>query len=352
MKRRLFFASVTVLLLANVADAGGRYQRTEDGGTLIWSDYPKSRYEATWSGERDANGYATGEGTLTWYRVERNFVLGSILPTGKHTVVARYSGKMTAGKLKGDVVSTGLDGKIFHAVFVDGSREGAWSAGPAPSPVQKRNERVSRAELVEAPAEAPVRTPDQAPKQDVHGSTRVETPTQAQDSLRSLTLPPSSLRMAIVGETSGSATTAQLAAPTLGTGADDTKTVAALDTQYQAAVKANDAGTMGRILADDFVLVTGQGNVSTKADLIKQAQERQRTYEHQDEEEGSQKVRVWGDTAVVTARLWLKGSEHGSAFDDRLWFSDTYVRTPAGWRYVFGQASLPLPKTGGGSPHF
>jgi hypothetical protein len=24
-------------------------------------------------------------------------------------------------------------------------------------------------------------------------------------------------------------------------------------------------------------------------------------------------------------------------------FSDTYVRTPSGWRYVFGQASLPLP---------
>ena len=26
------------------------------------------------------------------------------------------------------------------------------------------------------------------------------------------------------------------------------------------------------------------------------------------------------------------------------WFSDTYVRTPGGWRYVFGQLSLPMPK--------
>ena len=42
--------------------------------------------------------------------------------------------------------------------------------------------------------------------------------------------------------------------------ADDPKSiVAALDTQYQAAVKANDAATMDRILADDFVLVTGRG---------------------------------------------------------------------------------------------
>jgi hypothetical protein len=33
------------------------------------------------------------------------------------------------------------------------------------------------------------------------------------------------------------------------------------------------------------------------------------------------------------------------AVNYKLWFSDTYVRTPTGWRYVFGQASLPLPKT-------
>ena len=41
--------------------------------------------------------------------------------------------------------------------------------------------------------------------------------------------------------------------------AEDKAAVAALDTQYQAAVKANDAATMDRILADDFVLVTGRG---------------------------------------------------------------------------------------------
>ena len=63
------------------------------------------------------------------------------------------------------------------------------------------------------------------------------------------------------------------------------------------------------------------------------------------EEPGTQKVRVFGDTAVVTALLWNKGTRDGgkTAFDYKLWFSDTYVRTPAGWRYVFGQASIPLP---------
>ena len=126
--------------------------------------------------------------------------------------------------------------------------------------------------------------------------------------------------------------------------ADDKKIVAELDTQYQLAVKTNDAATMDRILADDFVLVTGQGKTFTKADLLAQARSGKIVYEHQEEEDTSQTVRVWGDTAVVTALLWLKGTDGGKPFDYKLWFSDTYVRTPTGWRYAFGQASLPLPK--------
>ena len=63
------------------------------------------------------------------------------------------------------------------------------------------------------------------------------------------------------------------------------------------------------------------------------------TYERQEEDAGSQKVRVWGDTAVVTALLWIKGTREGKSIDYKLWFSDTYVRTPQGWKYVFGQAS-------------
>jgi len=125
---------------------------------------------------------------------------------------------------------------------------------------------------------------------------------------------------------------------------EDAKPVAALDTKYQAAVKANDATTMDQILADDFILVTGRGHIYNKADLLEQARKKEVTYERQEEEPGSQTVRVWGDTAVVTALLWVKSVQGGKPADYKLWFSDTYVHTPNGWRYVFGQASLPLPK--------
>src|SRR6266478_9930874 len=105
---------------------------------------------------------------------------------------------------------------------------------------------------------------------------------------------------------------------------DDKKAVAALDTQYQAAVEKIDAATMDRILADDFILVTGNGKTFTKADLLKEARKGTVVYEHQSDTE--QTVRVWGDTAVVTAKLWEKGrTQGGKSFDKTLWFSDTYV---------------------------
>ena len=123
---------------------------------------------------------------------------------------------------------------------------------------------------------------------------------------------------------------------------DDQKTLAKLDADYQRAVEQNDLKTMARILADDFILVEGDGTVSTKADLLKDAAGGETKYEHQVDTDRT--VRVWGDTAVVTAKLWAKGLEDGKQVDYYMWFSDTYVRMAGGWSYVFGQASLALPK--------
>ena len=124
-------------------------------------------------------------------------------------------------------------------------------------------------------------------------------------------------------------------------GTNDAEMIKALDTRYQAAVERNDAAEMDRILADDFVLVTGRGKSYTKRDLLDAARNKDVIYEHQ--EDSNQTVHVWGDTAVITALLWSKGTYQGQPFDRKLWFSDTYVRTKDGWKYAFGQASLPLP---------
>lgn len=123
--------------------------------------------------------------------------------------------------------------------------------------------------------------------------------------------------------------------------------VARLDTEFQAAVKHNDAATMARILHPDMVLVLGDGRINTRAEQLQEAREKLIEYEIQDEDPGTQAVRVYGNTAVVTARLRIKGTSKGVTFERRLWFSDVYVRTPGGWRYFLGQASLHLPDSAG-----
>jgi ketosteroid isomerase-like protein len=134
------------------------------------------------------------------------------------------------------------------------------------------------------------------------------------------------------------ASIAVLAAPSA-----DRDTVARLDRIYQEAVKRNDAATMNQILHPKFLLVLGDGRRFARKDLLDDARQGRFTYELQDEEPNSQTVLVSGDTAVVTAKLLLKGTTGGTRFDQTLWFSDTYVRTDRGWKYLFGQASLPLP---------
>src|SRR6266581_3975368 len=383
MNIRSLFVCSALLLFASVAYGAGSYQRTRDGKTLVWNDSPKRGEEATWSGKRDKNGFAAGSGTLTWYKVEPTIVTGSNIPDARRyaVVINRYSGKMVRGKLKGAVTYVDANGKRLQATFVKGGKRPVnrpphaeqtptqqqtatpapertpAPATPTPTPApehspspaeQETPTAVPQRTATLAPEQTATRTSEQQARQPDAQSTIVPIPTPPDDSLRSLTAPPLALPKQSVAAASPTthipSTPPPLHSPTLGAGGVDAQTVAALDTVYQKAVKANDIAIMDRILADDFVLVTDRGASLTKADLIKEAREKRTIYEHQEEEEGTQKVRVWRDTAVVTALLRIKGTRDQNPFDYKVWSSETYVRTATGWRYVFGQASIPLPK--------
>jgi len=131
--------------------------------------------------------------------------------------------------------------------------------------------------------------------------------------------------------------------------ADVAAQVAALDIEYQAAVKRNDEAGMARILAEDFVLVSGGGLTFTREQLLAEARGKTITYEEQDVVPGTRTVRVFGEhTAVVTALLALKGVElkTGRVHHRKLWFSDVYIRTGAGWKYALGQVGRLVEKDG------
>ena len=218
MKARWVFIYGALLLSLTTGVYGdGSYQRTKDGKTFVWDNYPKPHEAATWSGDRDADAYATGSGTLTWYAVERKTVTGTNLPDFRYTVIGSFTGNMVRGKFNGPVGDLDPNGNKFHAKFVDGRRASDWAAGPVPEKKkqvaandQERDEGVRRAELVEPPApaeepplvqEAEVRgqkseTTDRSADQPVSEQTAKETRSPAaDDSLESLISVPSFLRM-------------------------------------------------------------------------------------------------------------------------------------------------------------
>ena len=112
-----------LLLFAHFVSAAGSYQRTKDGKTLVWNNYPLPGDEATWSGEHDAEGYATGPGTLTWSSVDWTLRPDSNTPPEKRPpVINRYTGNMVRGKFDGPVVNVTPSGKSVHLTFVEGRR--------------------------------------------------------------------------------------------------------------------------------------------------------------------------------------------------------------------------------------
>src|SRR5690349_23462058 len=73
------------MLLFASAGLAGQYQQTKDSKTIVWNDDHKPGDLVSWSGKRDADGYATGYGMLTWY-------------TPDDKVSSRVSGTMVHGK--------------------------------------------------------------------------------------------------------------------------------------------------------------------------------------------------------------------------------------------------------------
>jgi ketosteroid isomerase-like protein len=324
---RSVFVCSALLLFASVVYGAGSYQPTKDGKTLVWNESSKRGKEATWSGRRDKNGFATGFGTLTWYQVAPTTVTGSNIPDARRyaVVISRCSGKMVEGKFEGAVTYVDANGKRLQAGLVNGvkkvvnqpldnrlsPRKKATAPEQSLSPAAQETPTVMPQQTDSVALEQPAtRTSESQPGQPDTQSTIAAKPTP-------LALPKPPLTV-------------------------DEQMISALDTVYRAALKANDIAIMDQVLADDFVLVTDQGASLTKADLINEAREKRTIYEDEQVEEGTQKVRVWGDTAVVTELLRIKGTRDQNPF--KIWFSETYVRTPTGWRCVFGQAAIPFSK--------
>jgi len=111
-----------------------------------------------------------------------------------------------------------------------------------------------------------------------------------------------------------------------------------LENHTKEAALRNDAAFSQRMLAEDYIAIGPQGNVITKSDTLAARRGAQTHYDSMSLSELV--VRVYGDTAVVTARVEVKGNNLGEDFSGPYRFTRVWVRRNGQWQTVSYQATV------------
>lgn len=111
-----------------------------------------------------------------------------------------------------------------------------------------------------------------------------------------------------------------------------------LERQAKDAALHRDAAFSERTLADDYVAITPLGQVISKADTIAARKTAQLRYEAIDISDMI--VRLYGNTAIVTARAEVKGTELGEEFNGPYRFTRVWVKRNGHWLTVSYQATV------------
>lgn len=91
-------------------------------------------------------------------------------------------------------------------------------------------------------------------------------------------------------------------------------------------------------LAEDYVAISPLGQVTTKRDAISARKSGQLRYETIDVSD--MVVRLYGDTAIVTARADVKGHQLGEDFSGPYRYTRVWVRRSGRWQAVSYQATV------------
>jgi ketosteroid isomerase-like protein len=111
-----------------------------------------------------------------------------------------------------------------------------------------------------------------------------------------------------------------------------------LERQARDASLHRDADFSQRTLAEDYVAITPLGQVTTKQDTISARKSGQLRYDELSVTD--MVVRVYGDTAVVTARADVKGHQLGEDFSGPYRYTRVWVRRTGHWQAVSYQATV------------
>lgn len=106
---------------------------------------------------------------------------------------------------------------------------------------------------------------------------------------------------------------------------------------WDRAMMENDSDAIGRFMADDWIIVGSDGSIGEKAGFLALVASGALTHDVMTSED--LRIRVYGDTAVVTARGVSGGRYQGRAFRETERSTSVFVRQEGEWRCVLTHLS-------------
>ncbi len=119
---------------------------------------------------------------------------------------------------------------------------------------------------------------------------------------------------------------------------DTIREIVEIEHQAREATLRRDPDFPQRMLADDYVAISPLGQVTTKKEAISVRRSGQLRYDNIDVSD--MVVRLYGDTAVVTARADVKGHQLGEDFSGPYRYTRVWVRRSGRWQAVSYQATV------------
>jgi len=114
--------------------------------------------------------------------------------------------------------------------------------------------------------------------------------------------------------------------------------IKSLEEARNQAVLHGDVAALDRMTSDDYTFITLRGELRTKSDILKGFASG--SFHYDSRQVSDLKVRVYGDTAIVTERSVQKGMENGKDYSGDYRFTRVYVKENGHWLTVALQTTL------------
>jgi ketosteroid isomerase-like protein len=115
------------------------------------------------------------------------------------------------------------------------------------------------------------------------------------------------------------------------------KDVQAAERGWAAAIQARDAAALERLLGDGLIYAHSTGIIDSKRDYIAKISSGRQKYEGVEQQSAT--VKLYGDAAVVHARMRMWGVNQNGKFDDRLMMLHLWVRQAGRWQLAAHQTT-------------